>query len=47
MEIIDRSTMLGVIVNSCNSSEQKYYYARYKPEANDEETSRPQPRAES
>lgn len=29
VEVIDRSTVLGVIVNSCESNEQKYYYARY------------------
>jgi capsular exopolysaccharide synthesis family protein len=29
MEVIDRSKMLGVVVNSCSSNEQKYYYARY------------------
>jgi capsular exopolysaccharide synthesis family protein len=29
VEVIDRSTMLGVVVNSCDSNEQKYYYARY------------------
>jgi protein-tyrosine kinase len=36
MEVIDRSTMLGVVVNSCSSNEQKYYYARYGTAANDE-----------
>jgi len=39
MEVIDRSTMLGVVVNSCSSNEQKYYYARYGTAANDEESS--------
>jgi capsular exopolysaccharide synthesis family protein len=29
IEVIDGSTMLGVVVNSCSSNEQKYYYARY------------------
>jgi capsular exopolysaccharide synthesis family protein len=29
LEVIDRSTMLGVVVNSCSSNEQKYYYSRY------------------
>ena len=33
VEVLDRSTMLGVIVNSCNSNEQKYYYSRYSPAA--------------
>lgn len=41
MEVIDRSTMLGVVVNSCSSNEQKYYYARYTAAANDEEASSP------
>jgi hypothetical protein len=31
--------MLGVIVNSCDSNEQKYYYSRYGPAANAEEPS--------
>jgi capsular exopolysaccharide synthesis family protein len=29
LEVIDRSTMLGVVVNSCSSNDQKYYYSRY------------------
>ncbi|MBZ5665698.1 MAG: CpsD/CapB family tyrosine-protein kinase [Acidobacteriia bacterium] len=33
VEVIDRSTMLGVVVNSCHSNEQKYYYSRYGPAA--------------
>jgi capsular exopolysaccharide synthesis family protein len=41
IEIIDRSTMLGVIVNSCNSNEQKYYYSRYGQVANGAESSSP------
>jgi capsular exopolysaccharide synthesis family protein len=41
VEAIDRSTMLGVVVNSCNSNEQKYYYSRYGPAANGGETSSP------
>jgi capsular exopolysaccharide synthesis family protein len=42
VEVIDRSTMLGVIVNSCSSNEQKYYYSRYGPAAaNSEEASPP------
>jgi capsular exopolysaccharide synthesis family protein len=42
VEVIDRSTMLGVIVNSCSSNEQKYYYSRYGPAAaNPEEASPP------
>ena len=42
MEVIDRSTMLGVVVNSCSSNEQKYYYARYSSAAaNGEESSSP------
>ncbi len=40
MEVIDRSTMLGVVVNSCSSNEHKYYYARYRSAAmNAEESS--------
>ncbi len=33
VEVLDRSTMLGVVVNSCNSNDQKYYYSRYSPAA--------------
>src|ERR1700675_4853462 len=43
VEVIDRSTMLGVVVNSCSSNEQKYYYSRYGSEANPEDSS---PKAE-
>jgi capsular exopolysaccharide synthesis family protein len=39
LEVIDHSTMLGVVLNSCSSNEQKYYYARYGPEADDQESS--------
>jgi capsular exopolysaccharide synthesis family protein len=39
VEVIEPSTMLGVIVNSCDSNEQKYYYSRYGPAANAEEPS--------
>lgn len=35
VEVIDPSTMLGVVVNSCRSNEQKYYYARYSSAAAD------------
>src|ERR1035437_4177649 len=38
VELIDRSTMLGVVVNSCHSNEQKYYYSRYGPAANGAES---------
>ncbi len=41
MEVIDRSTMLGVVVNSCSSNDQKYYYARYGAKVNDEDDSSP------
>jgi capsular exopolysaccharide synthesis family protein len=41
VELIDRSTMLGVVVNSCNSNEQKYYYSRYGPAASGAESSSP------
>jgi Mrp family chromosome partitioning ATPase len=43
VEVIDRSTMLGVVENSCSSNEQKYYYSRYGPAANPEDSS---PKAE-
>lgn len=33
IEAIDRSTLLGVVVNSCNGTGQKYYYSRYSPDA--------------
>ena len=33
VEVVDRSTLLGVIVNSCNGTGQKYYYSRYSPDA--------------
>src|ERR1700676_5540660 len=39
LEVIDRSTMLGVVVNSCSTNKQKYYYARYGQAANPEESS--------
>jgi capsular exopolysaccharide synthesis family protein len=41
VELIDRSTMLGVVVNSCNSNEQKYYYSRYGPAASGADSSSP------
>jgi capsular exopolysaccharide synthesis family protein len=46
MEVIDRSTMLGVVVNSCSSNEQKYYYARYSSAADGEESPSPAAKAE-
>jgi capsular exopolysaccharide synthesis family protein len=36
VEVLDQSLMLGVIVNSCDSNEQKYYYSRYGHVANGE-----------
>jgi Mrp family chromosome partitioning ATPase len=33
VQVLDRSTMLGVVVNSCTSNDQKYYYSRYSPAA--------------
>ena len=45
LEVIDRSTMLGVVVNSCSSNDQKYYYARYSSAADGEES--PSPTAKS
>jgi capsular exopolysaccharide synthesis family protein len=41
VKVIDASTVLGVVVNSCHSNEQKYYYSRYGPAANGEESSSP------
>jgi capsular exopolysaccharide synthesis family protein len=46
VEVLDRSTMLGVVVNSCHSNEQKYYYSRYGPAAGLQDPSHPQPNAE-
>jgi capsular exopolysaccharide synthesis family protein len=31
VEGIDRSTLLGVVVNGCSGHAQKYYYSRYAP----------------
>ncbi len=39
VEVIDRSTMLGVVVNSCDSNEHKYYYSRYSMASNGTESS--------
>jgi capsular exopolysaccharide synthesis family protein len=39
VEVLDSSTILGVVVNSCNSNEQKYYYSRYGPAAKEAESS--------
>jgi len=33
VETLDRSTLLGVVVNSCSSREHKYYYSRYRQDA--------------
>ena len=41
LEVLDRSTMLGVVVNSCNRNEQKYYYSRYGPAATGAESISP------
>ena len=42
VELIDPSTMLGVVVNSCSSNEEKYHYARYSSEnAEDDKSSTP------
>jgi capsular exopolysaccharide synthesis family protein len=42
VELIDRSTMLGIVVNSCSGSEHEYYYSRYSSAAiKDEESSSP------
>ncbi len=29
VDTLDRSTLLGVVINSCSSSDHKYYYSRY------------------
>ena len=29
LDSFDRAALLGVVVNSCSSSEHKYYYSRY------------------
>jgi capsular exopolysaccharide synthesis family protein len=39
LEVIDPATMLGVVVNSCSTNEQKYYYARYGSTARKDEPS--------
>jgi len=41
IEVMDRSTMLGVVINSCSSNEQKYYYARYSSAADVGESASP------
>jgi capsular exopolysaccharide synthesis family protein len=41
LEVIDRSTMLGVVGNSCSSNEQKYYSRYNSAAANGEESSVP------
>ena len=33
VETLDRSTLLGVVVNGCSSGEQSYYYSRYAQDA--------------
>jgi capsular exopolysaccharide synthesis family protein len=43
VEVIDRSIMLGVVVNSCSSNEQEYYYSRYGSAAAKGEESFPPP----
>jgi len=37
LEVVDRAIMLGVVVNSCSSNDQKYYYSRYGSVAADPE----------
>ncbi|MGB6632068.1 MAG: CpsD/CapB family tyrosine-protein kinase [Terriglobales bacterium] len=46
VEVIDRATMLGVVVNSCSGNEQKYYYSRYGSAAGNTEES-PSPAAKN
>jgi capsular exopolysaccharide synthesis family protein len=38
---IDQSAMIGVVVNSCSSNEQKYYYSRYGSAASEANASSP------
>lgn len=33
VEAVDRSNLIGMVVNSCSGSGQKYYYSRYSPDA--------------
>jgi protein-tyrosine kinase len=48
VEMLDRSALLGVVVNSCSSRDHKYYYSRYSPDAvKASEVPSPQPRADS
>jgi capsular exopolysaccharide synthesis family protein len=48
VEAVDRSNVIGVVVNSCSGSGQKYYYSRYSPDAvKSGEVPSPQPRADS
>jgi capsular exopolysaccharide synthesis family protein len=49
VEILDHATMLGVVVNSCSSNDQKYYYSRYSSAAAspEENLSHPQPKTDS
>jgi capsular exopolysaccharide synthesis family protein len=37
---LDRSRILGMVVNSCSGSDSKHYYSRYSPAAADTKTSR-------
>jgi capsular exopolysaccharide synthesis family protein len=39
VETLDRSTLLGVVVNSCSNREHNYYYSRYSQDAVKSETS--------
>jgi capsular exopolysaccharide synthesis family protein len=39
---VDKSNLVGVVINSCSGSGQKYYYGRYSPDAvNSGESSSP------
>jgi Mrp family chromosome partitioning ATPase len=33
VDAVDKANLLGVVVNSCSSSENKYYYSRYGQDA--------------
>jgi capsular exopolysaccharide synthesis family protein len=38
LEVIDHSTILGMVINSCSSNDQKYYYSRYGSTASPEKS---------
>jgi len=42
-EAIDRSTLLGIVVNSCHGSEHEYYYSRYSSDTVNSSATDPPP----